>query len=158
MVTFRLILKRLNQCCRDKNLKLIFICSPNNPTGNSMNSADVEYILANFNGIVVIDEAYIDFSNKPSYLKLGYRYSNLILMQTFSKAYGLAGIRIGMAFSDPEILQYFNKMKPPYNISTINQRAALAKLKKAEEYKNQIVKIKNERKRVKSNLLKLQFC
>ena len=95
-----------------------------------MNHSDVEYIISKFNGIVVIDEAYIDFSEKPSFMKLIDKYPNLILMQTFSKAFGLAAARVGMAFSNPEIIQYFNKMKPPYNISTINQKAALKKLGK----------------------------
>ena len=84
-------------------------------------------LLTIFNGIVVIDEAYIDFSEKPSFMKLIDKYPNLIVMQTFSKAFGLAAVRVGMAFTNPEIIRYFNKMKPPYNISTINQKAVLQK-------------------------------
>ena len=134
----------------DKNLKLIFICSPNNPTGNSINYSDIEYIVAKFEGIVVVDEAYIDFSDKPSVIKLGYKYPNLIVMQTFSKAFGLAAVRVGMAFSNPLIIQYLNKLKPPYNISTINQKAALLKIVQVETYKNQVNKIIEERKRLYS--------
>ena len=141
----------------DKNLKLVFICSPNNPTSNSMNNFDVENILSNFNGIIVIDEAYIDFSDKPSFIKLVDKYPNLVVMQTFSKAFGLAAVRVGMAFSNPAIIQYFNKLKPPYNISTINQEAALRKLGKVEEYNNQITKIKRERERLSVDLLKIEI-
>jgi len=141
----------------DKNLKLIFICSPNNPTGNSMDYADVEHIISEFNGIVVIDEAYIDFSEKPSFMKLLSKYPNLIIMQTFSKALGLAAARIGMAFSNPEIIHYFNKVKPPYNISTINQKAALRKLENQEEYQSQVVLIKAERERLAGILKSLNI-
>ena len=155
--SFQIDLKKVNPWFSDKNLKLIFICSPNNPTGNCMNYSDVEYIIANFKGIVVIDEAYIDFSDKPSFIKSGYRYPNLILMQTFSKAFGLAAVRVGMAFIDPAIIQYFNKLKPPYNISTINQKAALRKLDKVEEYKNQVIKIIKERERLSANLKKMKI-
>ena len=154
---FQIDLQNASPLFSDKNLKLIFICSPNNPTGNSMNYSDVEYILKSFNGIVVIDEAYIDFSEKPSFIKLVDKYPNLILMQTFSKAFGLAAARIGMAFSNPEIVKYFNKLKPPYNISTINQKAVLRKLEKVEEYKNQIVKIKRERERLSISLEKMKM-
>jgi histidinol-phosphate aminotransferase len=154
---FQIDIVKARQMISDNNLKLIFICSPNNPTGNSMNEADIEYITGNFNGIVVIDEAYIDFSDKPSFNKMVYKYSNLIVMQTFSKAFGLASVRVGMAFANPVIIQYFNKLKPPYNISTINQKAALKKLGKPEEYINQIVTIKKEKERLVSNLKKLKL-
>jgi histidinol-phosphate aminotransferase len=97
---------------------------------------------------VVIDEAYIDFSEKPSFIKLVNKYPNLIVMQTFSKAFGLASARVGMAFSDTAIIQYFNKLKPPYNISTINQKAALGKIDQAEQFKLQVSRIKNERERL----------
>ena len=146
--SFQIDMEKTEPFLSDKNLKLIFICSPNNPTSNSINYSDVEYIISKFSGIVVIDEAYIDFSEKPSFMKLVGKYRNLILMQTFSKAFGLASVRIGMAFSDPEIIKYFNKLKPPYNISTINQRAALRKLGKTDEYRKQVRKIKDERDRL----------
>jgi histidinol-phosphate aminotransferase len=140
----------------DKNLKLIFICSPNNPTGNSMNHNDIEYLLNEFNGIVIIDEAYIDFSGKPSFIKLVSKYPNLILMQTFSKAFGLAGVRVGMAFTGHGIIQYFNKLKPPYNISTINQKAVLSKLGKIDKFKREVVRIKKERDRLAGILSKMK--
>jgi histidinol-phosphate aminotransferase len=146
--SFQIDLEKTKTYFSDKNLKLVFICSPNNPTSNSMNYQDVESLIINFNGIVVIDEAYIDFSEKPSFIKLVNKYSNLIVMQTFSKAFGLAAVRVGMAFSHPDIVQYFNKLKPPYNISSINQKAALCKLDQLEQYKNQVVRIKKERERL----------
>lgn len=155
--SFQIDLQNVKPFFSDKNLKLIFICSPNNPTGNAMNYSDVEYILKSFKGIVVIDEAYIDFSNKPSFINLIDAYPNLILMQTFSKAFGLASVRVGMAFSNPAIIQYFNKLKPPYNISTINQKAALRKLDKVEDLKSQVIKIKKERKRLSSALQKMKI-
>jgi histidinol-phosphate aminotransferase len=122
-----------------------------------MNYPDIEKILSNFEGIVVIDEAYIDFSEKPSFIQLIRKYPNLIIMQTFSKAYGLAAARIGMAFSSPTVIQYLNKLKPPYNISTINQSAGLRKLKRIEEYKTQVIKIKKERERLSSILIKMKI-
>ena len=155
--SFQIDLQKVKPFFSEKNLKLIFICSPNNPTGNAMNYSDVEYIIKSFEGIVVIDEAYIDFSDKPSFIKLIDIYPNLILMQTFSKAFGLASVRVGMAFSNPVIVQYFNKMKPPYNISTINQKAALRKLDKVEEFKSQVTKIKKERERLSSELQKMKI-
>ncbi|MCX6327164.1 MAG: histidinol-phosphate transaminase [Bacteroidia bacterium] len=155
--SFQIDLEKVKPLLSEKNLKLIFICSPNNPTGNCMHHSDIEYIIANFNGIVIIDEAYIDFSDKPSFIKMVDRYHNLILMQTFSKAFGLASVRVGMAFSNPAIIQYFNKLKPPYNISTINQKAVLLKLNKVEEYKNQVIKIKKERERLSANLKKMKI-
>jgi histidinol-phosphate aminotransferase len=154
---FQIDIKKTEPWFSDKNLKLIFICSPNNPTGNSMNYTDVEYIIAKFNGIVVIDEAYIDFSEKQSFVKLVNKYPNLILMQTFSKAYGMAAVRVGIAFSNPVIIQYLNKLKPPYNISTINQKAVLQKLGKAEICNNQVSKIKKERDRLSANLKKMKI-
>jgi histidinol-phosphate aminotransferase len=154
---FQIDLRKTKWLLSDKTLKLIFICSPNNPTSNSMNYDDVEMILSSFKGIVIIDEAYIDFSEKPSFLKLTETYPNLIIMQTFSKALGLAAARIGMAFSNPGIIQYFNKLKPPYNISTINQKAALKKIRKTEETGEQVAKIKKERERLSSSLMKMKI-
>jgi histidinol-phosphate aminotransferase len=155
--SFQIDLQKVKPYLSDKNLKLIFICSPNNPTSNSMNFSDVEYLISGFRGMVIIDEAYIDFSEKPSFIELVNKYPNLILMQTFSKAYGLAAARVGMAFTAPSIIQYFNKMKPPYNISSINQKAALEKLGKIKEYKDQIAKIRKERERLAANLKKMDI-
>lgn len=125
--------------------KLIFICSPNNPTGNNLE--DIERILDNFNGIVVIDEAYIDFSSKPSFTNKIMQYPNLIVMQTFSKAWGLAAVRVGMAFANQEIIAFLNRVKPPYNVSTLNQKAALNALNNLEIFekqKNEILQAKKE--------------
>jgi len=155
--SFQIDIGRTEPFLSDNKLKLIFICSPNNPTSNAMNYSDVEYLISKFNGIVVIDEAYIDFSEKPSFMKLIGKYPNLILMQTFSKAFGLAAVRVGMAFADPDIIGYFNKLKPPYNISTINQKAALAKFRKLDEYNRQVQKIKAERERLAKILKKMKI-
>lgn len=155
--SFQIDLKKAVPEFSDKNLKLVFICSPNNPTANSMNYPDVEKIITKFKGIVVIDEAYVDFSEKPSFIRLVDKYPNLIVMQTFSKAFGLAAVRVGMAFSGREIVGYFNKLKPPYNISTINQKAALKKLGQIEQYKSQVFRIKKERDRLSSLLLKMSY-
>jgi histidinol-phosphate aminotransferase len=122
-----------------------------------MNFNDIEYIITKFSGIVVIDEAYIDFSEKASFIKLIDSYPNLIVMQTFSKALGLAGVRIGMAFTNPAIVQYFNKMKPPYNISAINQKAALRKLTQIDQFKRQVISIKKERVRLSAVLSKIKI-
>ncbi len=154
---FQIDLERTLPKLTDRYLKLIFICSPNNPTGNAMNFPDVEQIIRTFNGIVVIDEAYIDFSEKPSFRELSVKYPNVILMQTFSKAFGLAAVRVGMAFSNPDIIKYLNKIKPPYNISTVNQRTALSKLKRIEEYKNQVGRIRKEKARLLSDLEKIPY-
>jgi histidinol-phosphate aminotransferase len=154
--TFQIDLPVVKTHLNDKNLKMIFICSPNNPTGNAMNYSDVDYIVKNFNGIVIIDEAYIDFSDRPSFLRLIEKHPNLIVMQTFSKAFGLAAVRIGMAFMNRDVIQYFNKLKPPYNISTINQNAALRKLGRTDEVRKQIVRIKKERERVISAFKKME--
>jgi histidinol-phosphate aminotransferase len=154
---FQIDLPKVKPFLSDKDLKLIFICSPNNPTSNSMNHSDVEYIISSFRGIVIIDEAYIDFSEKPSFINLVNKYPNLILMQTFSKAFGLAAARVGMAFTTPSIIQYFNKMKPPYNISSINQKAALDKLGKTKEYKEEVAKIRKERERLAAKLKKMDI-
>ena len=155
--SFQIDLNKTEKWLSDKRVKLLFICSPNNPTANAMNYHDVEYIITKFNGIVVIDEAYIDFSEKPSFIKLVDKYPNLILMQTFSKAFGLAAVRVGMAFSNPEIVKYFNKLKPPYNISTINQKAVLHKLSQIEQCKRQVLRIKKERDRLLIILSKMNI-
>lgn len=152
---FQIDIKKAEALFNDKNLKLIFICSPNNPTANSMNHEDVESILSRFGGIVIIDEAYNDFSEKPSFISLLNKFPNLILMQTFSKAFGLAGVRVGMAFSNPGIIQYFNKLKPPYNISTINQKAVLSKLGHIDQYQKEVFKIKKEKARLSKILPEL---
>lgn len=125
------------------NPKIIFICSPNNPTGNSL--YDIEPVLQNFKGIVVIDEAYIDFSKRTSYLGRIKEYPRLIISQTFSKARGLAGARIGIAFSSEEIIRLYNRIKPPYNVSALNQKAAVKALDNRQDYEQQLSDILAQR-------------
>jgi histidinol-phosphate aminotransferase len=117
----------------DGNTKIIFVCSPNNPTGNSMNRDDVETLLANFNGIVVVDEAYINFSRQKTFIQELTEYANLVVLQTLSKAWGLAGLRVGMAFASEEIIEIMNKVKPPYNINDASQQLALKALENIDQ-------------------------
>jgi histidinol-phosphate aminotransferase len=117
----------------DKHTKLIFVCSPNNPTGNSINRDDVETLLANFSGIVVVDEAYINFSRQKSFIQELTEYGNLVVMQTLSKAWGLAGLRVGMAFASEEIIEVMNKVKPPYNVNEASQQLALQALSNVDQ-------------------------
>ena len=117
-----------------------------------MNISDMEEIISEFPGIVLVDEAYSDFSDKPSLITKIKLYPNLIVMQTFSKALGLASVRIGMAFSNPRIIQYFNRIKPPYNISTVNQVTAMKKLGERITTIEQVKVIKSERERLRKEL------
>lgn len=110
------------------NTRLLFICSPNNPTANSFHPDDVELLIQKFNGIVVIDEAYINYSRQKSAIRWLTEYDNLVVLQTFSKAWGLAALRLGMAFASEVIISYFNKVKPPYNINIATQELALQAL------------------------------
>jgi histidinol-phosphate aminotransferase len=120
-----------------ENDKVLFLCSPNNPTGNSYDRSQLISCIEDFNGLVVIDEAYIDFSTKESYVSLVQKYDNLIVLQTFSKALGAAGLRIGMAFANTEILSYMTKVKAPYNIGTQTQERALEVLESLEKIKQE---------------------
>lgn len=137
----------------DAAVKMIFICSPNNPTGNLLEGIDV--IIEKFNGIVVVDEAYIDFSPESSKAQAIHQYNNLIVLQTLSKAWGLAGIRVGFAFAQAEIIALLNKIKPPYNISTLNQQQALTKLSQTDLFEAERNEILSERKRLGNQLLQL---
>lgn len=112
----------------DPNTKLIWLCSPNNPTGNALNREDIEMVLNNFNGIVVLDEAYINFAKQRSFIQELADYPNLVILQTLSKAWGLAGLRLGMAFASAEIIAILNKVKPPYNINQATQELVLKAL------------------------------
>lgn len=129
----------------DKNLKIIFICSPNNPTGNLMRIKDIEYLLLNFDGIVVLDEAYIDFCDQPSFAEKISTYPNLIVLQTMSKAWGLAGLRIGIGIMHPEVITYFRKIKPPYNISSPNADIAIKALENLDLFNSRVIEIIAER-------------
>ena len=132
----------------DNHTKLMFICSPNNPTGNDMSRAEVEQLLQQFKGIVVVDEAYIDFSEQPSFTQLLDKYPNLIVLQTFSKAWGCAAIRCGLAFASPQIIGLFNKVKYPYNVNLLTQQQALEALRNAQQTKEWVKILKEERTRL----------
>jgi len=141
----------------DEQTKLVFVCSPNNPTGNSINRDDIETILTNFNGLVIIDEAYINFAKQKSFTQELAEYNNLVILQTLSKAWGLAGLRIGMAFASEEIIAIFNKIKPPYNINEASQKLAIEALENISEVNAWIIEIVNEREKLHAALLALPF-
>lgn len=138
-------------------LKLLFICSPNNPTGNAMNKDDIAGLVQSFPGIVVVDEAYQDFSSSPSCIDLVKDFQNLVVLQTFSKAWGMAGARVGMTFSSPDIIQVLHKIKYPYNVSKLSQHAALEALDKREEVLRGIEEIKNSREQLAHSLKELPY-
>jgi histidinol-phosphate aminotransferase len=141
----------------DPHSKLLFLCSPNNPTANSFSPDLIHELCRRFTGIVVIDEAYIDFSDQPSFTATLPQYSNLVVMQTFSKAWGLAGIRLGMAFASEEIIALLNKVKPPYNINQLTQRAALKALESPEKQAEMVDILLKERARLEVVLTDLSF-
>ena len=140
----------------DPNLKLIFICSPNNPTGNSMKKEDVLALISAFNGLVVIDEAYIDFSESKSLSSELQESNNLIILQTLSKAWGLAGIRLGMAFANEQVIEVLNRIKPPYNVNQLTQEVALKELANEAGFKNEVEAILTERMRLTKELTQLK--
>ena len=142
---------------KTSNIKILFLCSPNNPTGNSFEINVLDNLIKKFNGIVVVDEAYIDFSSQKSLTNLIDKYENLIITQTMSKAYGMAGIRLGMGFSNEKIISYINKIKPPYNINILTENKALEELKKVNEIKSNVNSILNQREKLISSLEKLDF-
>ncbi len=139
------------------NTKILFLCSPNNPTANSFDAFKVEKLLKEFQGIVVIDEAYIDFSTKESWLSRLNEFSNLIVTQTLSKAYGLAGIRLGTCYASQEIISILNKIKPPYNVNQLTQEAALNGLKKQEKVNQEIESIIEERNQLIKDLQEIEL-
>ena len=141
----------------NSNTKLIFICSPNNPTGNSFNKNLILNLLTNFDGLVVIDEAYINFSESVSWLDELKNHENLVVIQTLSKAYGMAGIRLGMLFASTKIINILHKIKPPYNINILTQNAALSLLKNKERVLNDVIEILKQKQFVCENLLKVTF-
>ena len=129
----------------DENSKILFLCSPNNPSGNSFTAEIVEDLLTKFNGLVVIDEAYIDFSEQNSWLEKLAQFPNLIITQTLSKAYGLAGIRLGVCYASEEIIKILNRIKPPYNVNELTQQRALERLSKTAVVANEVSEIKQQR-------------
>ena len=142
----------------DENTKAIFVCSPNNPTGNSLCRKEIESLLKRFDGLVIVDEAYIDFSSSESLLKDLDKYPNLIVLQTFSKAWGCAAIRLGMAFASPEIIAIFNKIKYPYNVNRLTQEEAIKVLQHPETIKEWVNTLLEERTRVMEEFVKLPCC
>lgn len=140
-----------------KKTKILFLCSPNNPTGNSFDTNNLTDLIKSFKGIVVVDEAYIDFSSKQSLISLIEDNNNLIITQTMSKAYGMAGIRLGMGFSNEKIINYLNKIKPPYNINVLTERKALEELYKIDEIEKNISIVLGQRNLLVSCLEKLDF-
>lgn len=141
----------------DPNTRMIFLCSPNNPTGNSLHREDVETILANFNGLVIIDEAYINYSRQKTFIQELTEYSNLVILQTLSKAWGLAGLRLGMAFASEEIIEVFNKIKPPYNINQATQELAIKALENVETVNEWIRETVAEREKLAATLRSMPF-
>jgi histidinol-phosphate aminotransferase len=137
--------------------KLLFLCSPNNPTANSFQAGLIEELLKKFHGIVVIDEAYIDFSNEESWLSRLQQFPNLIITQTLSKAYGLAGIRLGICYASEAIIAVLNKIKPPYNINQLTQLEAIDRLNQQDKIEQEVNDILTERKSLQSELQKVNF-
>lgn len=140
----------------DDHTKLIFLCSPNNPSGNLLDPEKIKSVLHQFQGIVVVDEAYIDFTNYPGFVPLLSTYPNLVVLQTLSKAWGLAAIRLGMCFASKEIIAVLNKIKPPYNISILSQQTALEELHFEVRKNRWVSEIITEREKLRESLGKLK--
>lgn len=141
----------------DENTKLLFVCSPNNPTGNVFEREKVLQLIENFHGVIVVDEAYVHFSSQKSFVSEINNFPNLVVLQTFSKAWGLAGLRVGAAFGSAEIISLFNRVKPPYNVSEIAQEAVLAALEKKAEVEAIVSEIICERAGLIEKLNNLPF-
>jgi histidinol-phosphate aminotransferase len=153
---FQLDLEALEQAI-DGHTKLIFLCSPNNPTGNSLHHQDIEAILNNYFGLLVLDEAYINFSRQKSFASLLNEYPNLVVMQTLSKAWGLAALRVGITLASAEIIGIMNKIKPPYNINQASQELALQALNEVDQVNEMIKEIVKERELLAEALVNLSF-
>lgn len=139
------------------NTKLVFICTPNNPTGTSISIEQLKTIATNFNGIIIVDEAYIDFSENQSAIELINEYSNIIVLQTFSKAWGLAALRIGVAYGNASIIEILNKVRPPFNINSNSQELILSALKKSAIKDTLVENILKQKTYLENELLKLSF-
>jgi histidinol-phosphate aminotransferase len=140
----------------DENTKIIFICSPNNPTGNCLYTNSIEKILTVFKGLIVIDEAYIDFAPDRSFLQRLSQYQNLVILQTFSKAWGMAALRLGMAFASTEIINVLNKVKPPYNINAVTQKLVQESISNILKKEKMVMQIVEEREKMISELGKIK--
>ena len=139
----------------DEHTKLIFLCSPNNPTGNDLLRSEIEKIIREFDGLVILDEAYNDFSEAPSFLDELDKYPNLIVLQTFSKAWGCAAIRLGMAFASPDIIGILSKIKYPYNVNQLTQKQAVEMLHRYYEIERWVKTLKEERENLEEEFAKL---
>ena len=141
----------------DDRSKILFICTPNNPSGNNIDDALISQLLTLFPGIVVIDEAYNDFAGKPSWTSVLHHYPRLVVLQTFSKAWGLAGIRLGVAFASKEIVEVMNKVKAPYNVNLLTQKAALKALAKAKQTEKAVASLLRNRQKLTEELMKISL-
>lgn len=146
------ILKAVNS-----NTRLLFICSPNNPTGNNMNRVDIETLINNFPGLIFIDEAYINYSRQKSFLQELTEYENLVVMQTLSKAWGLAALRLGLCFASEKIIELFNKVKPPYNINKVSQQLGVDALANIDEVNKNITITVEQRSILQQELDRFDF-
>jgi histidinol-phosphate aminotransferase len=153
---FDIEIKTVSEAWND-HTKLIFLCSPNNPSGNLLDPEKIKAVLTQFHGIVVVDEAYIDFTNYPGFVPLLKAYPNLVVLQTLSKAWGLAAIRLGMCFASEEIIGIINKIKPPYNISLLSQQTALEELHFEVRKNRWVSEIISEREKLKEGLSKIDL-
>ena len=141
----------------DERTKLIFLCSPNNPTGNIFDYANIKAILEGFSGLVLIDEAYIDFASEPSWISRLEQYPNLIVSQTLSKAYGMAGIRLGICYASQEIIEVLNKIKPPYNVNELTQQKALERILAYDDVQEEVEAILQERDTMEEALKEVSY-
>jgi len=141
----------------DENSKILFLCSPNNPTGNSFSNEAVEKLLKEFKGIIVIDEAYTDFSSQKSWLNRLEEFPNLVITQTLSKAYGMAGIRLGICYASLTIVDVLNRIKPPYNVNLLTQFKALERISAQEIVQKEIDKIQQNKAELEKALSKINF-
>jgi histidinol-phosphate aminotransferase len=153
--SFEIVEEDLLGMINDKT-KMIWFCSPNNPTGNSLNPESIKKVLQNFKGLVIVDEAYIDFSASESWVNYLDFYPNLFVMQTLSKAWGLAGLRLGMGFASPQIIALLNKIKPPYNINLLSQQTALEQLEFLDQKNSQVDTILQQRDWLSEELKQLK--
>lgn len=142
----------------DGNTKLMFLCSPNNPTGNNLDRKEILSLLERFEGLVIVDEAYSDFSDEPSFLTELERHPNLVVLQTFSKAWGCAAIRLGMAFASPDLIGILNKIKYPYNINRLTQQEAIRMTEQHYQVKQWVRSLLEERARLMKEFGKLDCC
>jgi histidinol-phosphate aminotransferase len=154
---YQMSAKKLLDSC-DKHTKIIWICSPNNPTGNNLQEEEIEKVLNDFDGIVVIDEAYADFSERKAFRTRLAEFNNMLVLNTFSKAWGCAAIRLGMAFANQQIIELFNKVKYPYNVNMLTQQQALEIIKQASDVEEWVRLLLLERSKMMKSFLELPIC